>query len=181
MEKRNEKIPSPQEIEKEISEFLSKKFKNNVKVISPVVLPQELTLDNGKESPQKVKKISFDLLPEDLISYLDQYIVKQDMAKAVLATKICTHFNRIRRAEDSPDDFNEMVGSIKNNVLMIGPTGVVDWLERRVWDAYTDCESDQGDQGEIEDACNCLNEVKQEHYGIPIDADLVSGQRSCAS
>ncbi len=124
MEKRNEKIPSPQEIEKEISEFLSKKFKNNVKVISPVVLPQELTLDNGKESPQKVKKISFDLLPEDLISYLDQYIVKQDMAKAVLATKICTHFNRIKRAEDSPDDFNEMVGSIKNNVLMVGPTGV---------------------------------------------------------
>jgi len=124
MEKRNEKIPSPKEIEKEISEFLSKKFKNNVKVISPVVLPQELTLDEGKESPKKVKKINFDLLPEDLIAYLDQYIVKQDMAKAVLATKICTHFNRIKRAEDSPDDFNEMVGSIKNNVLMIGPTGV---------------------------------------------------------
>jgi endopeptidase Clp ATP-binding regulatory subunit ClpX len=124
MEKRNEKIPSPKEIEKEISEFLSKKFKNNVKVISPVVLPQELTLDKGKESSHKAKKIKFDLLPEDLIAYLDQYIVKQDMAKAVLATKICTHFNRIKRAEDSPDDFNEMVGSIKNNVLMIGPTGV---------------------------------------------------------
>jgi endopeptidase Clp ATP-binding regulatory subunit ClpX len=124
MKKRNEKIPSPKEIEKEISEFLSKKFKNNVKVISPVVLPQELTLEKGKESPQKVKKINFDLLPEDLIAYLDQYIVKQDMAKAILATKICTHFNRIKRAEDSPDDFNEMVGSIKNNVLMIGPTGV---------------------------------------------------------
>ncbi len=124
MEKRNEKIPSPKEIEKEISEFLSKKFKNNVKVISPVVLPQELTLDKGKESSHKAKKIKFDLLPEDLIAYLDQYIVKQDMAKAVLATKICTHFNRIKRAEDSPDDFNEIVGSIKNNVLMIGPTGV---------------------------------------------------------
>jgi len=124
MEKRNEKIPSPKEIEKEISEFLSKKFKDNVKLISPVVLPQELTLDKGKESPQNVKRIDFDLLPEDLIAYLDQYIVKQDMAKAVLATKICTHFNRIKRAEDSPDDFNEMVGSIKNNVLMVGPTGV---------------------------------------------------------
>ena len=124
MEKRNEKIPSPKEIEKEISEFLSKKFKNNVKVISPVVLPQELTLDKSKESSHKTKKINFDLLPEDLIAYLDQYMVKQDMAKAILATKICTHFNRIKHAEDSPDDFNEMVGSIKNNVLMIGPTGV---------------------------------------------------------
>jgi len=124
MEKQNEKIPSPKEIEKEISEFLSKKYKNNVKVISPVVLPQELTLEKGKEPPKKTKKINFDLLPEDLIAYLDQYMVKQDMAKAILATKICTHFNRIKHAEDSPDDFNEMVGSIKNNVLMIGPTGV---------------------------------------------------------
>ena len=124
MEKQNEKIPSPKEIEKEISDFLSKKYKNNVKVISPVVLPQELTLEKDKESPKKTKKINFDLLPEDLIAYLDQYMVKQDMAKAILATKICTHFNRIKHAEDSPDDFNEMVGSIKNNVLMIGPTGV---------------------------------------------------------
>lgn len=124
MEKRNEKIPSPREIEKEISEFLAKKFKNNVKIISPVVLPQELTVGKDKEPPQKEKKINFDLLPEDLIAYLDQYIIKQDMAKAILATKICTHFNRIKRAEDSPDDFNEMVGSIKNNILMIGPTGV---------------------------------------------------------
>jgi len=124
MEKKNEKIPSPKEIEKEISDFLSKKYKNNVKVISPVVLPQELTLEKDKESPKKTKKINFDLLPEDLIAYLDQYMVKQDMAKAILATKICTHFNRIKHAEDSPDDFNEMVGSIKNNVLMIGPTGV---------------------------------------------------------
>jgi endopeptidase Clp ATP-binding regulatory subunit ClpX len=124
MKQRNEKIPSPKEIEKEISEFLSKKFKNNVKVVSPVVLPQELTLDEGKDSPRKAKKIKFDLLPEDLIAYLDQYIVKQDMAKAILATKICTHFNRIKRAQDSPDDFKEMTGSIKNNVLMIGPTGV---------------------------------------------------------
>ncbi len=124
MKERNEKIPSPKEIEKEISEFLAKKFKNNVKVISPIVMPQELTLDESKEPPKKAKKINFDLLPEDLIAYLDQYIVKQDMAKAILATKICTHFNRIKRAEDYPDDFNDMVGSIKNNVLMLGPTGV---------------------------------------------------------
>jgi len=124
MKERNEKVPSPKEIEKEISEFLAKKFKNNVKVISPIVMPQELTLDESKEPPKKAKKINFDLLPEDLIAYLDQYIVKQDMAKAILATKICTHFNRIKRAEDYPDDFNDMVGSIKNNVLMLGPTGV---------------------------------------------------------
>ncbi|MFA6111088.1 MAG: AAA family ATPase, partial [Candidatus Latescibacterota bacterium] len=42
-------------------------------------------------------------------------------AKAILATKICTHFNRLNLP---PDEDEELVGSIKSNVLMIGPTGV---------------------------------------------------------
>jgi endopeptidase Clp ATP-binding regulatory subunit ClpX len=68
--------------------------------------------------------VRFDLKPEDLIAYLDRYIVRQDRAKAILATKICTHFNRIQHAEEDPDALPGMVGRIKNNVLMIGPTGV---------------------------------------------------------
>ena len=124
MGKRDEKIPDPKEIEKEISEFLAKKFKDNVKIVSPVVLPQELALDNAQKPFPKRKKINFDLLPEDLISHLDRYVVKQDNAKAILATKICTHFNRIKCAEAALEDTDDMVGRIKNNVLMIGPTGV---------------------------------------------------------
>jgi endopeptidase Clp ATP-binding regulatory subunit ClpX len=124
MGKRDEKIPDPKEIEKEISEFLAKKFKDNVKIVSPVVLPQELALDKTQKSSRKRKKINFDLLPEDLISHLDRYVVKQDNAKAILATKICTHFNRIKCAEAALEETDDMVGRIKNNVLMIGPTGV---------------------------------------------------------
>lgn len=63
----------------------------------------------------------FDLKPEQLIAYLDQYVIRQDEAKAILATKFCTHFNRLRLP---PDEEEELVGNIKNNVLMIGPTGV---------------------------------------------------------
>jgi endopeptidase Clp ATP-binding regulatory subunit ClpX len=124
MGKGDEKIPDPKEIEKEIGEFLAKKFKDNVKIVSPVVLPQEMTLDKAKGSSRKRKKINFDLLPEDLIAHLDRYVVKQEDAKAILATKICTHFNRIKRAEATPEDTDDMVGRIKNNVLMMGPTGV---------------------------------------------------------
>ncbi|MGW8186601.1 MAG: AAA family ATPase [Desulfobacterales bacterium] len=125
MKSHNEKIPDPKEIEKEISEFLSKKFKDNVKIVSPVVLHQSLALENPEPSSDATKKINFDLLPEDLIAFLDQYIVKQDRAKAILATKICTHFNRIKRSQSRPADVNGMmIGSIKNNVLMLGPTGV---------------------------------------------------------
>lgn len=124
MKAHSEKIPNPKELEKEISEFLAKKFGDNVKIVSPMVLTQEAVLDTTKESGKTGKKLNFDLKPEELIAYLDQYVVKQDNAKAILATKICTHFNRIKRSMESDDPIGNMVGSIKNNVLMIGPTGV---------------------------------------------------------
>ena len=124
MTKKGEKFPDPKEIEREISEFLSEKFGGRVKLISPVVLPEEASLDQEEEEPTEKKKINFSLKPEELEAYLDQYIVKQDRAKAILATKICTHFNRIKHIESSGEDNKGLVGQIKNNILMIGPTGV---------------------------------------------------------
>lgn len=124
MKPKDEKIPNPKEVEKEISDFLSKKFGNNIKVVSQAVLPQEAAVDDGEDRKIEKKQINFDLKPEDLIAYLDQYIIKQDKAKAILATKICTHFNRIKQSKTDGDPLNGMVGGIKNNVLMIGPTGV---------------------------------------------------------
>jgi len=124
MKEFDEKIPDPKEIEKEISDFIAKKFGGNVKIASHFVLPEEVNVEKSDQAAPKKKKINFNLKPEELVSYLDQYIVKQDNAKAVLATKICTHFNRIKRLEDSNDEAEDLVGGIKSNVLMIGPTGV---------------------------------------------------------
>ncbi|HEX5680566.1 MAG TPA: AAA family ATPase [Desulfobacterales bacterium] len=124
MSERSEKIPDLKEIEKEISDVLAKKFGSHVKLISPMLLPQEVVEDKAKAAPREKKPLSFNIKPEELIAYVDQYVVKQDQAKAILATKICTHFNRIRRAQESPDAVESLAGSIKNNVLMIGPTGV---------------------------------------------------------
>jgi ATP-dependent Clp protease ATP-binding subunit ClpX len=120
----SETIPNPKEIEKEIGEFLAKKFGGSVKMVSQEMLPQENPLDASGKTPTSGEPFHFNMKPEELITYLDQYIVKQDHAKAVLATKICTHFNRIKHAKSASDSAHEMVGGIKNNVLMIGPTGV---------------------------------------------------------
>jgi len=124
MKERNTKIPDSKELEKEIGEFLTKKFGDNVKVISPINLPQQLSMEDFSEHSPKSREINFDLKPEELIDYLDQYIIKQDSAKAILSTKICTHFNRIKMLRKFSEEQNVMVGGIKNNVLMIGPTGV---------------------------------------------------------
>ncbi|MEJ2661578.1 MAG: AAA family ATPase, partial [Desulfobacteraceae bacterium] len=124
MSKKAEKLPNPKEIEKELSEFLSKKFGGSVKLATPVTVPQHEASDNVETPPYKPGEINFDLKPDELIAYLDQYIIKQDAAKAILATKICTHFNRIRHRRTTKDTIGDMVGSIKNNILMLGPTGV---------------------------------------------------------
>jgi endopeptidase Clp ATP-binding regulatory subunit ClpX len=124
MSEHSEKIPDPKELEKEISEFLTKKFGGQVKVLSPLVMTQEEAAGKTKEAPREKKKISFNLKPTELIAYLDQYVVRQEEAKSILATKICTHFNRIRCSQDHQYRFDSMAGGIKNNVLMIGPTGV---------------------------------------------------------
>jgi len=70
-------------------------------------------------------KFHFDLKPEELEAFLNDYIICQEDAKQILATKICTHFNRIKFTKSIKGrDRYEEVGHIKNNILMVGPTGV---------------------------------------------------------
>lgn len=125
MKTTDENMPNPQEIEKELGEFLAKKFGGKVKMIATHdISPEEAEFLTQSKMPKSEPGFHFDLKPEELIAYLDQYIVKQDRAKAVLATKICTHFNRIQHEKEHADVDGDLVGGIKNNVLMIGPTGV---------------------------------------------------------
>ncbi|MBK5100937.1 MAG: AAA family ATPase [Desulfobacteraceae bacterium] len=121
------KIPNQKELEKELSDYLSKKYGGRVKIISPLVFPrtdESLTDEPGGGAESKGLP-SFDTIPEELESYLESFVVKQEWAKAVLATKVCTHFNRIKHSKKSGANMKTAgVGMIKNNVLMIGPTGV---------------------------------------------------------
>lgn len=65
----------------------------------------------------------FDLTPAQLESYLNEYIIGQEEAKAIIATKICTHFHKVKNflLKEGRED---IVGFIKNNIFIIGPTGV---------------------------------------------------------
>ena len=67
MKEKNQKIPNPKELEKEISEFLTKKFGNNVKIVSPIVVPQTVTTEKEGKKPKKKKRLDFKLKPEELI------------------------------------------------------------------------------------------------------------------
>jgi len=120
-------IPSQKDLEREISDYLAKKYGGKVRVVSQLVFPRQVEADGTDESDGKEtgsgSEIRFDLKPEELEAYLDQFVVKQEAAKAILATKVCTHFNRIRYLQKKGKDAHP-VGNIKNNIILIGPTGV---------------------------------------------------------
>ncbi|MEW6217975.1 MAG: AAA family ATPase [Thermodesulfobacteriota bacterium] len=119
-------LPSPKEIERDLEQYLSKKYGERVKVMSQILTPQPQRPDEPEAGPATGPGLlrDFALKPEELVAYLDEYVVRQDEAKAILATKICTHFNRLRRALADPKRAGRERGRIKSNVLLIGPTGV---------------------------------------------------------
>ena len=119
-------LPDQKALEKEIGEYLTKKYGQKVKIISSGLLPmaQGEESEAGQPSAGGAADFHFDTHPEELIAYLDEYVVRQDEAKAILATKICTHFNRISYALAKPRQARRNMGQIKSNVLLMGPTGV---------------------------------------------------------
>jgi len=128
MKDSDSKVPDQKELEKELNDYLGKKYGDRIRLVVPMLFPKPQTEEVSKEEKElgeEKKKIHFDLKPEELEAFLNDYIIRQDEAKEILATKICTHFNRIKFTEMTKGrNRYEGVGHIKNNILMIGPTGV---------------------------------------------------------
>ena len=101
-----------------LREFLSQQYEQHAQASAA---PETAGTPADPPASAAAELLEFHLKPEELVSYLDEYVIEQAEAKAVLATKICTHFNRLKLP---PEDGEQVVGNIKNNILMVGPTGV---------------------------------------------------------
>jgi ATP-dependent Clp protease ATP-binding subunit ClpX len=122
-------LPDPKEIEKEINEFLANKYGNRIRVMGTQIGPWPGVDETGGGEPIKLdaepSHIRFDMKPAELHEYLDRFVIRQDLAKEMLSTKICTHFNRIRYFQQKGEtEEREGIGRIKSNMILIGPTGV---------------------------------------------------------
>ena len=108
--------PNLGDIQKDLKEFLAQKYGADVQFAQP---EQEGSSTDPPAEEAPLPEILFNMKPEELEAYLNEYVIRQDEAKEILATKVCTHFNRIKLQEEE-----ESVGNIKNNIILIGPTGV---------------------------------------------------------
>lgn len=115
------KPPSPEKVREEIAEFLRSKYGGDVAVAETDLGSPHEGVSTAPEATAET--IDFDVKPTELEAFLRQYVVHQDEAIEILATKICTHFHRCKYESTRPSDELDL-GRIKSNILMIGPTGV---------------------------------------------------------
>ncbi|MBI1748868.1 MAG: AAA family ATPase [Acidobacteria bacterium] len=114
-------LPRPEEIRREVEEFLRKKYGPTGINISAVGQPDVLHTDGEGQNPKDTPPdIHFDLKPIDIKAHLDRYVISQDDAKKVLATAICDHYNHIMHCSKT----GECQDYAKQNIILVGPTGV---------------------------------------------------------
>lgn len=122
----NKKIPTEEDLQREIQEFqenLKKKYGDRIGV-GVDFRPghqHEFTEENEPE-PQKTFDLKFDLKPKEIKKYLDRYIIKQDAAKKALAIAVCDHYNHVRECHENKEAADTDYS--KQNIVMLGPTGV---------------------------------------------------------
>ncbi len=127
----DKKIPRPEDIQKEIEKLLKDKFDGNIKMFG---MPGFGNIKDAKKTkaqdfeskvnqqPRKKIELDFNYKPRDIKAHLDRYVIKQDEAKKALAIAVCDHYNHVRECIDNPH--LKKVDYAKQNVLLLGPTGV---------------------------------------------------------
>src|SRR6476619_1659589 len=120
-------FPSPEELKSKITEFMKQNFGDRVSVAT-ITEPEQATAEEN-EKPERVdhEEFEFNLLPRDIKTHLDRFVIKQEEAKKVLAIAVCDHYNHanyLRQLEKEDARRAEEIEYIKQNVILVGPTGV---------------------------------------------------------
>ena len=124
----NPSFPSPEELKAKLSEFMKSNFGDKV---SFATFTQPET-GGSRERGKAASKVSedefvFDFLPRDIKAHLDRFVIQQDEAKKVLSIAVCDHYNHVnylRRLEKEDAARAEETEYAKQNVILVGPTGV---------------------------------------------------------
>ncbi len=120
--------PSPEELQKKLTEFMKTHFGSNASVSTQVSTEAE---EAGGIEERSVKgqdeAFEFKYLPKDIKAHLDRYVIRQDDAKRVLAIAVCDHYNNVnymRKLEAEDEKKARETEYTKQNVILLGPTGV---------------------------------------------------------
>src|SRR5712671_2206689 len=109
--------PSPEEFQRQLSDFVRQHFQN---ARGPGVQTENAGVPEAPEPKNSDDLFEFDRKPREVKEYLDRFVIKQDEAKKVLSVALCDHYHHVRLALEGKESSNYA----KQNVILIGPTGV---------------------------------------------------------
>ena len=123
----NPPFPSPEELKSKLAEFMKTNFGDKVS-FATYTEPDPAEAGGDEKPPRdQNEKFVFDFLPRDIKAHLDRFVIKQDEAKKVLSIAVCDHYNHVnylRRLEKEDAARAEETEYAKQNVILVGPTGV---------------------------------------------------------
>jgi ATP-dependent Clp protease ATP-binding subunit ClpX len=111
---------TPEDFQRQLQEFMRQHFPgSNVSVFSK---PQAQDSEPAptEPGPTPEEEFKFNYKPREVKDYLDRFVIKQDEAKKVLSVALCDHYHHVRLAMEGKEQSNYA----KQNVILIGPTGV---------------------------------------------------------
>jgi len=112
---------SPEEFQRQLTDFVRQHFQHGAKSEPGDARPAEEPPNPETASPpNKAGDFEFKHKPRDVKGYLDRFVIKQDEAKKVLSVALCDHYHHVRLALEGKESPNYA----KQNVILIGPTGV---------------------------------------------------------
>lgn len=127
-------FPDPEEISRKLSDFLKSSFGDHVSFStinepgnSFFNAPEATGADHDLREAEVSPVFDFELLPRQIKTHLDRFVIRQDEAKKALAIAVCDHYNHakyLRRLERSDPEKAKAIEYAKQNVIIVGPTGV---------------------------------------------------------
>ncbi len=122
---------SPEEVTRKLEDFIKNTLGGQV-LFTRIDGAGARRAQEGDASPDPSppensgETFEFNYRPADIKAHLDRYVIHQDEAKKVLATAVCDHYHHARmlREHRESDALAPRLEFSKQNVIIIGPTGV---------------------------------------------------------
>src|SRR5207244_13149448 len=111
--------PTPEEFQKQLSDFLRQHFHSAARPVGASAESADASSGDSEKKP-KDEHFNFDYKPRQIKEHLDRFVIRQEDAKKVLSVALCDHYHHVRLALEGKESPNYA----KQNVILIGPTGV---------------------------------------------------------
>lgn len=118
--------PTPEELQQSLQNFFGKMGNVQWGMAGMNTEPEESEPEVAQESAAD-SVFEFDYIPRDIKAHLDRFVIRQDEAKKALSIAVCDHYNHakyLRSLENENGKLPEGVELQKQNVIVVGPTGV---------------------------------------------------------